>query len=137
VELVTYEDPEPNGLASMLGGLIEANLEQHPERRTLLKPASIGIVAPDAEVAVTIQLSPGRVVVSNGVGRPPPDLLVRAPSDALIALSTVPLRFGLPDPMTKEGREVQRKMQKKEIVVKGMVRNLGKLARFTRLLSVR
>ena len=34
----------------MLGGLIQANLEQHPERESLLKPALIAIKAPDAEV---------------------------------------------------------------------------------------
>ena len=37
---VTYADPEPNGLASMLGGLIEANLTAHPERTALLAKAA-------------------------------------------------------------------------------------------------
>jgi len=132
---VDYVDEEPNGLATMLGGLIEANLEQHPEREALLKPAVIGITAPDAGVSLTLQIAPGRVGVANGLqGRP--HLLVTADSGTLIELSSVPLRLGLPDSMTKDGRAVNAKLFKGEIKVKGMIRNLGKLARLNRLLSV-
>ncbi len=132
---VEYVDDEPNGLASMLGGLIEANLEQHPERTALLKPAVVGITAPDVDVAITITIAPGRVAVANGIhGRP--HLLVRADSETLIELSSVPLRFGLPDNMTKGGREVTGKLLKGHIKVRGMYRHLGKLARLNKLLSV-
>ncbi len=41
--IVRFADPEPNGLAWMLGRLIEANLERHPGRRSLLKPAVIDL----------------------------------------------------------------------------------------------
>jgi hypothetical protein len=135
VATVTYTDEEPNGLATMLGGLIESNLQAHPERERLLKPAVVTVTAPDAEVAVTLQISPGRVGVSNGVkGRP--DLMVQADSDTLMELSSVPLRFGLPDNMTKEGRAVTGKLMKGKIKVKGMGRSPGKLARLNKLLSV-
>ena len=133
---VEYADEEPNGLASMLGGLIEANLEQHPERRALLKPAVIGIHSPDAEVTVTIAIAPGRVRVRNGPPRGNSHLFVTADSQTLIELSSVPLRFGLPDSMTKEGREVNAKLLSGKLKVRGMFPHLGKLARFNRLLSV-
>ncbi|MBI4259738.1 MAG: hypothetical protein HY658_04140 [Actinobacteria bacterium] len=133
---VVYTDEDPNGLAEMLGGLIEANLSQHPERERLLRPATIGILAPDAEVGVTIRLAPGRVTMSNGLAGPPPHLLVRAPSETLIELSAVPLKLGLPDLLTSDGRAVNRKLLKGEIKVRGMYRHLGKLARFNKLLSV-
>jgi hypothetical protein len=132
---VQYLDAEPNGLAAMIGGLIEGNLIQHPERERLLKPATIVIEAPDAEVALTIRMQLGSVIVANGM-RGKPDLVVRAPSDTLIELSSVPLRFGLPDSMTKEGREVNRKLLRGEIKVKGMWAHLGKLTRLNKLLSV-
>src|SRR5881397_403116 len=57
---VVYADEEPNGLAAMVGGLIEANLRQHPERRSLLRPAVLELVAADAGVSVRIALSPGQ-----------------------------------------------------------------------------
>src|SRR5439155_837655 len=94
---VVYGDPEPNGLASMLGGLLEANLAAHPERVGLLdRRATFAIRVPDVDVAVSIRLTPGLVTVRNGIiGRP--DIVVEADSETLMGLSTVPLRFGLPD----------------------------------------
>jgi hypothetical protein len=134
VTTVSYAD-DPNGLATMLGGLIEANLAAHPERETLLKPATVVITAPDAGVSVTIRMAPGRVEVANGV-RGRPTLRVRADSETLMELSVVPLRLGLPDTMTPQGREVTAKLMKGTIKVKGMFRSLGTLTRLNRLLSV-
>jgi hypothetical protein len=133
---VEYADAEPNGLAEMLGGLIQANLEQHPERARLLRPAVIAIRAPDAEVSITITMLPSKVTVHNGRPTMRPQLDVTADSTTLIELSSVPLRFGLPDSMTKDGREVNRKLLKGEIKVRGMFAHLGTLTRLNKLLSV-
>lgn len=133
--MVEYADAEPNGLAAMLGGLIEANLQQHPEREPLLKPAIIEITAPDAEVSVTILIRPGRVRVRNG-GAAKAHLRVRSDSETLIELSSVPLRFGLPDSMTKAGREVNAKLLRRTLRVKGLMLHPAMLSRFNRLLSV-
>jgi hypothetical protein len=134
---VRFSDPEPNGLASMLGGLIEANLAAHPERRRLLAtPATYSISAPDVGVAVSIRLAPEGVVVRNGVvGRP--NIRIETGSDNLMGLSAVPLKFGLPDFRTEEGRAVNRKLLKGEVKVKGLLRHPAKLARLNKLLSVR
>ena len=132
---VEYADPQPNGLAEMLGGLIQANLEQHPERGALLRPAVISITAPDAGVAVGIRIEPGRVAVRNGEPSRAA-LRVTADSTTLMELSSVPLRFGLPDSMTREGREVNKKLLTGRIKVRGIFTHLGTLARFNKLLSV-
>jgi len=132
---VEYPDAEPNGLAEMLGGLIQANLEQHPDRSSLLRPAVIAITAPDAGVSVTITLLPTKVVVRNGEAARA-HLRVTSESTTLIELSSVPLRFGLPDSMTREGREVNKKLFTGVLKVKGMMMHLGMLTRFNKLLSV-
>ncbi len=133
---VRYWDSEPNGLAAMLGGLIQGNLDAHPDRAALLaSPATYAIVAPDVDVAVSIRLKDGSVTVRNGVvGRP--DIVITADSDALLALSSVPLRFGLPDATTPEGREVTRKLLRGELKLKGLALHPVKLARLNKLLSV-
>jgi len=134
---VEYSNPEPNGLAAMLGGLIEANLERHPDRRSLLAPAVIELTAPDADVSVTLELSPDRVVVSNGSARGRrPHVRVRAGSNALLSLSTVPLRFGLPDPFTREGRRVLGDVLRGRIRIFGLFLHPRRLARLSKLLSV-
>ena len=133
---VQFQGGEPNGLAAMLGAIIEGNLAAHPElERLLATPATYAIVAPDVDVAVSIRLSPGTVAVRNGVvGRP--NVVVTADSETLVGMSAVPLAFGLPDPRTKEGREVNRKLLKRQLRVKGLVRHPGKLARLNKLLTV-
>ncbi|MGH2723879.1 MAG: hypothetical protein ACRDI0_06370 [Actinomycetota bacterium] len=126
---------EPNGLAAMIGGLIEANLSQHPEREALLRPAVIGIEASDADVALTLRLSPAGVQVANGiVGRP--GVVVRADSETLADLTSVPLRFGFPDVMTAEGRAVTAKLLRRHLTVKGLLTRPAVVSRLNRLLSV-
>lgn len=133
---VSYPDPEPNGLALMLGGLIQANLASHPERERLLsRVTTVAIRATDVGVDVSIRLSPGRVIVRNGViGKP--NVVVEGTSETLAGMSAVPLRFGVPDVMTKEGREVNRKLLKRELKVRGLLLHPGALARLNKLLAV-
>jgi hypothetical protein len=132
---VEYLDEEPNGIAVIVGGLIEANLKEHPERAALLKRATVGMVAPDAGVAMTLHVMPGRVIVANGLlGRP--DVVVRTDSSTLTELSSTPLRFGFPDAMTSEGRQVTRKLLRGDLKVKGLLRRPGVVSRLNRLLHV-
>jgi hypothetical protein len=132
---VEYLDGEPNGLAAMIGGLIEANLEAHSERAALLRPALVGIVAVDAGVALTLRLAPGRVTVGNGLsGRT--QVVIRTDSETLADLTSVPLRFGFPDPATPAGREATRKLLKRRLKVQGLPRHPGIVSRLNRLLSV-
>jgi hypothetical protein len=133
---VEYLDAEPNGLVAMLGSLIEANLARHPHRKELLKPAVIAITAPDAEVAATIRVSPGEVAIGNGLRSGASHLRVRADSHALLLLSSVPLRLGLPDPFTRAGRDVLGRLLRCEIRIDGLALHPGKLARLSKLLSV-
>jgi hypothetical protein len=132
---VEYLDQEPNGLAAMIGGLIEGNLAAHPERRALLKPATVGVVASDAGVALTLRLSPHRVTVANGiVGRP--EVIVRTDSVTLTELSSIPLTLGFPDARSEAGREMTRKLLRGDLEVKGLLRHPRTVSRLNRLLSV-
>lgn len=132
---VGYLDETPSGLASMLGGVIDANLEAHPDRRRLLGRGVVGIVAPDAGVAVTLRLAPGHVTVADGIlGRP--ELVIRTDSETLTDLTSVPLRLGFPDPLTSEGRAVLGRLRSGRLRIAGMLRHPGLLSRLSRLLSV-
>jgi hypothetical protein len=133
---VTYLDPEPAGLASMLGGIIEGNLREHPERERLLSPTAVyAFDVPDVGVQVSLRLSDGRVQVKEGiVGRP--HVLIRTESDILLGLSTVPLRFGLPDVATSEGRAVMGHLLRRRLRISGLLRHPLRLARLNKLLSV-
>ena len=133
---VRFADAEPNGLAELVGRLIDGNLEAEPERRRLLREAGVELIASDADVRATVVLSRGVVEISNGPPDRDPHLRVAARSDDLIELSTSPLRFGLPDALDPRGRAVLGGIATRRVRVSGMVRHPLRLSRFTRLLSV-
>jgi hypothetical protein len=132
---VRFSDKEPNGIAAMIGGLIQANLEAHPERSALLKRVLIGIVAEDAHVALTLRIEPDLVTVSNGLAARV-DVMVRSDSETLTELSSAPLRLGFPDAFSRAGRGVTKKLFSGTLQVKGLLRHVGAVSRLNRLLSV-
>jgi hypothetical protein len=134
---VRFVDAEPNGLADLVGRLIQTNLEADPDRRSLLRDTVVRLRASDAGTEATITLSTGGVAVSNGppAGRPP-HIAITAEAYDLIELAGAPLRFGFPDVVHAKGRSVIRRIATRHVRVSGMLRHPIRLSRFTRLLSV-
>ena len=132
---VSYADAEPNGLAELLGGLIEGNLAAHPARAAYLRPARIELLGRDADVAVSLRFGDGTVEVANGAAHRP-HLAIAADASALLDLARAPLRLGLPDVLHPDGRAVLAALARGDLRVRGLLRHPVRLARFSRLLSV-
>jgi hypothetical protein len=137
---VRFADAEPNGLADLVGRLIESNLETEPDRRSLLRDTLVHLRASDAAIEATVTLSSAGVEVSNGPAKGPAGrrahLVIVADAYDLIELAGAPLRFGLPDVVDAQGRSVIRRIATRHVRVSGMFRHPIRLSRFTRLLSV-
>jgi hypothetical protein len=137
---VRFADAEPNGLADLVGRLIETNLETEHDRRRLLRDTIVLLQASDAGIEATVRLSSAGVDVANGRakgrGGRRPHLLISADAYDLIELAGAPLRFGFPDVMDPQGRSVIRRIATRHVRVSGMLRHPIRLSRFTRLLSV-
>ena len=137
---VRFADAEPNGLADLVGRLIETNLEVEPDRRGLLRDSVVRLTASDAAIEATVTLSSAGVAVANGPakgrGGRRPHLVIAADAYDLIELAGAPLRFGFPDVLHPQGRSVIRRIVTRHVRVSGMVRHPIRLSRFTRLLSV-
>ena len=131
---VTYADDEPNGLASIVGELIEQNLARDPRRRRSLRATIVALTAADADVAASLRIAAGGVEVANGAD-PRADLEIVADGHRLLDLAAVPLRIGLPDPFTARGRAVLRELMTGRLRVRGLLRHPARLARLNRLLS--
>lgn len=132
---VAFAEPEPMGLTWMLGRLIDANLDRHPRRRRLLRPATVRIAAPDADERVTLRFGGGDVIV----GGPPADrpaVAVVADSADLLRLASTPLRAGFPDPSTGAGRAMLRDVLAGRVRIHGMLRHPLVTSRLARILSV-
>lgn len=132
---VTLEGDDPSGLAELVAGLLSQHLAREPARATLLDSSVVVLSMPDAGVAVTVRLEPGRVRVADGVA-PGAHLRVVASADRVLALAAAPLRAGLPDPLRREGRAALADVLRGRVRVHGMLRHPRRLARFTTLLSV-
>jgi hypothetical protein len=53
-----------------------------------------------------------------------------------MGMSSVPLRFGMPDVAQADGRTVVKKMFRGDLKVRGMIRGLPLMVRLQKLLSV-
>ncbi len=134
---------EHTGLRDLVEGLVEANLARTPERSLrFTHREAASLVATDAGLAVTVQMlpgafhAPGSILVHDGED-PWAEIVVRADSADLLELAAAPLRFGLPDVLTPDGREVLRQILTREIRVRGLLRHLGTVRRLSLLLSAR
>jgi hypothetical protein len=132
---LTEPDHEAAGLAGLVIGLLEQNLERDPSRRRLLRGGTVVLVAVDAEAAVRLELVPGLPWVAGWPLDAPVE--VRTMSAMLLVLAGVPLRFGLPDVLTSDGRRVVTGILGRRIRVRGLVRHLPTVRRLTMLLSAR
>ena len=128
--------PELEGLPVMLADLIKGNLERDPKRASLItgEPGRVNITVTDAEVQCGL-LFTGRNL-SIGSPLPDPDLSFTCASDVLMSLTNVPLRFGLPDQMTKEGRQVSTWLMNGTLKVVGLPKHLKLMIRLQRLFTV-
>jgi hypothetical protein len=134
--VVTYANLEPNGLANLVGRLLEANLEVHPARRRLLRPCVVELDATDADVSVTVRIERDRAQVANGGAGLGAHVTVEAHALDLLDLAGAPLRLGLPDVLRASGRSVVRRIVSRDVRVSGMFRHPVRMSRFLRLLSV-
>jgi hypothetical protein len=133
---VRFADAEPNGLADLVGRLIDANLREHPDRRQLLSETVVELSASDANMHATLDFTADDVLVSNGRSNGRAHLRVRADAYDLVEFAAAPLRLGLPDVFVADGRAAIGRVLRGHVRVSGMLRHPLRLSRFNRLLSV-
>jgi hypothetical protein len=136
--LVEYADDEPSAFASMLGGLIEANVRTHSEKENdfdSLK-ARVGIFVTDIDEGVTLDFTGGQLIVHNGL-EPHRTLTIRTDADTVMSLSNLKIGlFGLPIYYDEVGRGVAAKLLRGTLKIEGLLPNVMTLNAVTRIFSV-
>ena len=135
---VDYADEEPSAFASMLGGLIQANVESRPEKRqdfaTLV--ARVGIWVTDIDEGVTLDFKGGRLTVHNGL-KPRSTLTIRADAETVMSLSNLKIGpLGMPVYYDEVGRGVAGKLLRGKLKIEGLLPNVMTLNAVTRIFSV-
>lgn len=112
-----------NGLAMMLQGLLAENLAASAGKRRDFESMSstFGIVAPDAEVQVTLAFSDGRCTIYDGI-KHDPDLVITADSGKIPEMSLLSIRYGLPWLLDDNGKNFVKALLKREIKIDPVLR---------------
>jgi hypothetical protein len=136
-----------NGLALMLQGLLSESIEKDAGKKRDFDAmnTTFGIVAPDAEVTVTLEFGGGRCTIYDGL-RHEPALVITADSGKIPEMSLLKIRYGLPWLFDDNGQGFVKSLLKREIRIDGLVkipptpfktaRAALDLVRLTRILSV-
>ena len=135
---VDFADAEPSAFASMLGGLIAANVASRPERKKDFDSlaARVGIWVTDIDEGVTLVFQRGALVVHNGL-QPKRDITIRAEAETVMNLSNLKIGlFGMPVYYDEVGRGVALKLLRGKLRIDGLVGNLATLNTVTRIFSV-
>jgi hypothetical protein len=136
---VSYGDPEPSAFASMLGGLIDANIANNPARRKDFDELKVrvGVWVTDIDEGVTLDFQGGSLVVANGL-KPGRDITIRTDADTVMNLSNLRIGlFGMPVYYDEVGRGVAAKLVRGKLRIEGLLGNIATLNTVTRIFSVR
>ncbi len=136
---VDYADQEPSAFASMLGGLIEANVANSPAKRKDFDElaARVGIWVTDIDEGVTLDFKRGALVVHNGL-EPKRDITIRAEAETVMNLSNLRIGlFGMPVYYDEVGRGVAAKLVQGRLRIDGLLGNIATVNTVTRIFSVR
>ena len=136
---VDYADPEPSAFASMLGGLIDANIANSPAKRKDFDElgARVGIWVTDIDEGVTLEFQHGSLIVHNGL-KPKRDITIRAEAETVMNLSNLRIGlFGMPVYYDEVGRGVAAKLVQGKLRIDGMLGNIATVNTVTRIFSVR
>ena len=135
---VDYADDEPSAFASMLGGLIEANVSSRPEKKKDFESlaAKVGIFVTDIDEGVTLDFQSGSLVVHNGL-KPKRDITIRAEAATVMDLSNLKIGlFGMPVYYNDVGRGIALKLLQGKLRIDGLLGNIATLNTVTRIFSV-
>jgi hypothetical protein len=137
-DLVAYADKEPSAFASMLGGLIEANVKASQSKQQDFERlvARVGIWVTDIDEGVTLDFKGGRLVVHNGL-RPTRTVTIRAEADTVMSLSNLKIGpLGMPVYFDEVGRAVALKLLQGKLKIDGLIPNVMTVNAVTRVFSV-
>ena len=137
-ELVAFADAEPSAFASMLGGLIAANVRGNPAKLGDFERlvARVGIFVTDIDEGVTLDFKGGKLVVHNGL-KPTRTITIRAEADTVMNLSNLKIGpLGMPIYFDEVGRGVALKLLRGKLKIDGLIPNVMTVNAVTRVFSV-
>jgi hypothetical protein len=125
------------GLSVMIADLVRQNLARNPRKQGDFDKldTEISLEAPDADVAITLVFSRGRLSIHEGIFGAP-KIRISAGAHTLLALPMAKITMGIPNLFHHDSRALLKGFITGAVKISGMYRRPIQLVRFTRLLSV-
>ena len=135
--IILDDEAKDVGLAEMLFNLLRQNLEQSPHKLSSFEALHSNVVveARDLDITLTLAFKRGVLKIHHGtVGKP--DLKIIANHDAILQLSLIQIRMGLPNYFDKTGRDIFKKVLMGELKIEGLLRHPLQLTHLTKIFSI-
>lgn len=135
-----YDGDDANGVASILGTLLQQNFDNFPSRVKIARrmPRPVAVVSTDTDSVATIVFGAEEAVVYNDiVGRP--SVTVKATVDQILDVSQLKMKAGGLVPVgffTKRGMGVLGNILAHRLVVKGLLTHTVTALQFIALVSI-
>ena len=135
--IILDEGAKDVGLAEMLFNLLRQNLEQKPQKLSSFEAldSNVVMVARDIDITITLDFKRGELKIYDGIVGDA-DLKIIADHDAILELSLINIRMGLPNYFDKTGRNVLKKLLVGDLKINGLLRHPLQLTHLTKIFSV-
>lgn len=138
--VIQYDGDDANGVASIVGTLIQQNLDGDPDRIDVARRISrpVAIYSTDTDSAATIIFGPAKAIVYNDIVDHP-GVTVMATVDQILDVSQLTMNAGGLVPVgffTRRGLHVIADILRHRLVVRGLLTHTIATLRFISLVSV-
>jgi hypothetical protein len=136
-EIILLPEARELGLPVMLADLIRQNIEKRPDKIQPFESleAKVLIEIPDIQTSAGLEFHRGKLTLSKDLSGKP-DLHILTDSTTLLDLSLLKTKLGLPYFFDKNGFKILKKILNREIVIKGLFKNLPVLINLTQVISI-
>jgi hypothetical protein len=136
-EIVLLPEARESGFPVMLADLIRQNIEKRPDKIQPFESleAKVLIEIPDIQTSAGLEFHGGKLTLSKDLAGKP-DLHILTDSATILDLSLLKIKFGLPYFFDKNGFKILKKILSREIVIKGLLKNIPVLIHLTKVISI-
>ena len=128
---------ESCAMAGMLANLLEENIKGNPRKKAILRAMNtvVAIKIVDIDLAITLDFNYGNLTFYEGI-ESTPQILIETESAHVLELSNIPMRFGLPNLFSAQGKEMLKLSITRKLKMTAMPWQMLNVLRLTQVMSI-
>jgi len=128
---------ESCAMAGMLANLLEENIKGNPKKKAILRAMNtvVGIKITDIDLAITLDFNYGNLTLYEGI-EITPQVMIETESAHMLELSNIPMRFGLPNLLSPQGKDMLKLGLTGKLKMTAMPWHMLNVLRLTQIMSI-